>query len=390
MKSANLGIPTVRLVTTWPYPHVGGVSSHIRLLAGNLGIADEEVVNFQKITGFSGSRLSWVRQRMRMHFRRLLNVETISLHAEALAKLLSNENCDIVHCHDAMATWAAIRARAQFGRKYKIVSTVHGPVSRHMIEEGYSEDSPDVKMVRRCEQKAWAECDLMIAVDTTQRAICIEQGAEESRIRTIPNAVDYKIIQERVLALPLARSESRPWAFVPRRLSPKNGIEYAIRAIALMEHPPRLLIAGNGAERQRLIDLTIELGVSDLVSFLGGLDHEIMIPLMAAADVVLIPSVPIHGIVEATSIAAIEAMAIGKAVVASEIGGLRELIVNGNNGLLVPPASPEELAIAMTTLLASPQLRHSIGESARTVALEKFSSDLWFLRHIEAYSEVMP
>lgn len=381
--------PSVVLVTSWLYPHVGGVSSHIQLLSRKLGISDSEVISFRQIEVPSESRVKWALQRMRWHAHKMLNVETISLHAAALTSLLSTLRYEIVHCHDAMATWAALRARGRFGKQFKIVSTIHGPVSRHMIEAGFTAESPDVKKVEKYEREAWAGCDLIIAVDTTQHDIAIEQGADVRKIRIIPNAVDCTVLERQVKVLPLARSESRAWAFVPRRLSPKNGIEYAIRAIAMMKQPPRLLIAGNGPEREKLMDLSDELGVGHLVNFLGALDHEIMMPMMASADVVLVPSIPIHGIVEATSIAAIEAMAIGRPVIASEIGGLRELIQNGVNGILVPPASPQELAKAIENLLSSPQLRHSIGDSAKRSVLEKFSSELWFSRHLAAYSEAL-
>lgn len=72
--------------------------------------------------------------------------------------------------------------------------------------------------------------------------------------------------------------------------------------------------------------------------------------LMRQADVIVVPSVPAHGVVEATSIAALEGMALGKPVVASAIGGLVELIQSGQTGLLVPPGDARALARAVLSL----------------------------------------
>jgi glycosyltransferase involved in cell wall biosynthesis len=382
------GEKKILLVTSWPFPHVGGVSSHLQLLARRLGIPDNDVVSFKDIVDVQSRGLRRFETAFLRHSRRFLKLDTISLFAKALSDIIEEKYCDIVHCHDAIATWAALRARKSSGRAFKIVSTVHGPASRHMIEEGYAPDSADVKKVMECEREAWAGVDAIIAVDEGQAKIAKSQGADQKKITIIPNAVDIQRIVMQAEALPVARGDERPWIFVPRRLAPKNGIEYAIRAMKFIVGTPRplLLLAGDGRERQRLEDLARELDLVNDIVFLGNIEHAVMLPLMRVADVVAIPSVPIHGIEEATSIAALEAMALSKAVVASAIGGLKELLVDEVNGILVPPADAAVLAQAIYSLLTNAWKREQLGDAARESVAKNFSDILWFERHMKLYS----
>src|SRR2546425_7533059 len=85
------------------------------------------------------------------------------------------------------------------------------------------------------------------------------------------------------------------------------------------------------------------------------------------------PSIPVVGVEEATSLFALEAMACGKPVVASAIGGLKEMIRNRENGILVPPARPDLLADAILELIRDRQLSDEIGEAARESVLDGHS-----------------
>ena len=92
------------------------------------------------------------------------------------------------------------------------------------------------------------------------------------------------------------------------------------------------------------------------------MQHTALLPLVRAADVVLVPSVPEKGIVEATSIAAIEAMTLRRPVIASGIGGLKELITDGQSGLLVEPRDGKAIAQAIRRVLSSADLARQLGD----------------------------
>ncbi len=102
-------------------------------------------------------------------------------------------------------------------------------------------------------------------------------------------------------------------------------------------------------------------------------------------DVVMIPSVTVSGTQENTSIAALEAMACGTPVIASNIGGLPELIRDGHNGFLIPERNSPALADATLTLLEDMHLAQRMGRDARRRAVHDFSVPLWTERVMEAY-----
>jgi glycosyltransferase involved in cell wall biosynthesis len=386
-----LSEPRVLLVTSWVFPSIGGVSSHLRLLAGRLGVAEREVVGFRQICEAQAHGRARVLFGLRRRTRAAFGFETVSLWARTLKGILQQRSVDIVHCHDAMATWAALRARENSrrgGRPFRVVSTTHGPVSRHMVEAGADPASPDVRLVERRERQAWVGADAIIAVDQGQRAIAVGQGAHPGKVVVIPNAVDVARLDTLASGrLPEFAGAGRPWVVVPRRLAPKNGVEFAIRGLAHLAAGvrPRLLLAGSGPERPRLERLAADLNLSGDVVFLGDLDHAALLPLVKGAVAVLVPSVPVFGIEEATSIAALEAMALGVPVVASRIGGLPQMIDDGAQGLLVPPGDPAALAAALGRVLGDAALGVRLGAAARARVEREFSAERWFELHRATY-----
>ncbi|BDG60369.1 hypothetical protein caldi_14590 [Caldinitratiruptor microaerophilus] len=186
----------------------------------------------------------------------------------------------------------------------------------------------------------------------------------------IPNGTDVEAFTRKVSkdaakrALGLDRAHRVVLA--PRRLEPKNGIEFLIRAIPLIQTSPKPLfcIVGTGSELQRLQQLASSLGVSEHIIFMGSRSRESMPLVYAAADVVTIPS-----LIEATSVAAIEALAAGAPIVASDIGGLRDLLAGESAALLVPPANAGALAAAIDTVLTNDDMRHVMATAGPRLAL---------------------
>jgi D-inositol-3-phosphate glycosyltransferase len=157
------------------------------------------------------------------------------------------------------------------------------------------------------------------------------------------------------------------------RLDPQKGQEEFIRTIPiLLKHQTNLhfVIAGDETEGQHgikknLRDLSIELGVSDKVQFLPFTDA---VPeFMSAIDIFVLPS---HA--ETFGFVLVEALAMGKAIVATNSGGVPEIITDGSTGLLVPPRDVQALSDALLRLLKDQRLRSSFSSEARTDALKRF------------------
>ena len=150
------------------------------------------------------------------------------------------------------------------------------------------------------------------------------------------------------------------------RLVPLKGLQYLIEAIHLLrERQIHLEIAGTGPEESSLRDTARRLGLAGRVRFLGWVDPSIVLPRW---HVFSLPSLE-----EAFGIAALEAMAAGLPVIASDVGGLPELVTDGETGFLIPPKSPALLASRIEQLFDDPALRVRMGFAARTRARQNFS-----------------
>jgi glycosyltransferase involved in cell wall biosynthesis len=173
----------------------------------------------------------------------------------------------------------------------------------------------------------------------------------------------------------------RPVVFTAARLDPQKGLDVLIAAA--VDVPEALfVIAGDGRERGDLEAAIVERGVEDRVVLLG---HRDDIPsLLAACDVFALPS-----LYEGSSLAVLEAMSAGKAVIASRIGGTNELIVHEESGLLVPPSDPAALSEAVRRLLDDDQLRRRLGSAARERVQRYFSASVVADRTTRLYEELL-
>ncbi|MGB8217126.1 MAG: glycosyltransferase family 4 protein [Candidatus Methanoperedens sp.] len=180
------------------------------------------------------------------------------------------------------------------------------------------------------------------------------------KVKMIPNGVETSVFHPEVTGCLHA---SLPVILTARRLVRKNGIEYLIKAMEYLNDLCELFIIGDGPERERLELLAKKM---KNIKFLGAVPHPDMPSYIAGADIAVVPS-----IIEASSLFMLEAMAMGKPVVASSVGGLPETL--GDSGVLVPPMRPELLAKAIIELLNDPQMRIRLGVKARRRVEEEYT-----------------
>jgi len=169
------------------------------------------------------------------------------------------------------------------------------------------------------------------------------------------------------------------------RLSRVKGHRHLVEAMAGIvaeDREAQCLIVGDGEEKSALEDLARKLGIRDAIRFVSsGLDTP---RLLAAMDVFVFPSIR-----EGLGIALLEAMAAGKACVASDTGGIRDIITGPSCGILVPVGDSKAMAEAVTSLFGDKALRRSMGDSARRLASGNFSLDAMTGKVIELYKEVL-
>jgi glycosyltransferase involved in cell wall biosynthesis len=199
------------------------------------------------------------------------------------------------------------------------------------------------------------------------------------RAEALTNGVDTEMF------VPAERTpRQKPKLLVPRRLFHKNGVEYFIRALPLVRREVDVdaVLVGDGPEREKLERLAAELGVADAVTFLGKRPNDEMPALVADADVAIFPS-----LMEATSVAALEAMSCGVPVAASRVGGLPE-IVDETVGTLFEAADPESQAAAIVALLKRDDLP-DLGRRARERVVAQWSVARLARRHVEIYEKLL-
>lgn len=243
----------------------------------------------------------------------------------------------------------------------------------------------------RVRQYRMVTVNRLLTVSDHIRETALGAGLSPERVQTCYSGIDLDSVPKRTDD---ARLRSR-YGFDTKtflvgtvaNLFPHKGHEYLIRALSLARaEVPELacLIVGEGdaVYRSELDRLTRSLGLNDRVVF-GGFQPDVY-PYLAAMDLFVLCSLR-----EGLGIALLEAMAMGRPIVATKVGGVPEVVEDGVTGLLVPPADPATLAWAIVKLGQTPDLRRALGEAGARRVWERFHVAR-MARQIEAvYEEVL-
>jgi len=217
------------------------------------------------------------------------------------------------------------------------------------------------------------------------------------RIGVFPNAVDVELHrpypQERAAARAGVGVGEQPLVVFVGSFFPWQDVSLLLRAFAKVRaevKDARLVLVGDGQQAQEMKNLAGELGLAEVVHFSGFLPHPAVARLVSAADVAVAPYAqmdPAHFF--GSSMKLFEYMACGAPLVASAIGQIEQIVVDGQNGLLVPPGDLGALANALRRLLQDPKLRAYLGQAARRDAVHKHSWDNYIRRLEDVYTTVL-
>ena len=284
-----------------------------------------------------------------------------------LVQLLRRESSHILHSHKFGANvWGAI-----FGRIARVPVVV---AHEHGSERDRFHYAVDRLLINR-------GADAFIAVSEAERAHMIEvKGLDPDKVRLIRNGIDKLPQAATDLRRDLGLPPGGPVIGTLAVLRPEKALEVLIEASALLapRFPGlRVLIAGSGPEENRLRSLISELQLEETVLLIGFRTD--IADVLAALDVAVFSSDR-----EAMPLAVIEAMAAGKAIVATHIEGVRELLREGKEGLLVPPRDPTALAQAVARLLDDAELRKRLGSRAQ----ERQRRELDIQTTVEAFEQL--
>jgi glycosyltransferase involved in cell wall biosynthesis len=288
-------------------------------------------------------------------------------------RLLARERPDVVHAHGQDASILAAAARR--------LSSVPLAITRHVLDEPTV--GPRQRLRARAACAAFRRADAAVAVSRAAAQRLAElSGVPRHAIHVIPNGIELERFADapvrRELRAALRRRPDDRLVLVPAVLRDGKGHEALLDALpVLLERAPRtrLVFAGGGEREAALRSRARALGEegSDAVLFLG--PRTDMPELLAACDLVVLPSVA-----EALPTALIEAAAVGRPVVATRVGGIPEVVVDGVTGLLVPPEDPAALVEAIAALLCDGARARAFGVAARRLARQRFAIDTQITR----------
>lgn len=353
--------PRIRVIEVTRSLNVGGLERVVSTLASGLDPSrfDVSVVCLLR-TGYFAQELA--RQGIRIHLASRNSQHTHYLLFLKLYALFREFRPDIVHTHNTHALLDGALA-ARLAGVPAIVHTEHG------------RQFPDKRRYMVCERLLSRWVTKIVAVSSFSKTQLVNhERIRPEKIEVIYNGTSFRDARHDVLATKSALSliDSYPILGSVTRLSEEKGVRFLLEAMPeILCRFPRaaLLVVGDGILRPQLERLVRELGVGDHVTFLG--TQSDVSKFLTLVDIFVLASIS-----EGLPLAVLEAMSHGKAIVATDVGGLREVLTDGDAGRLVPPRDSMAIAEAVKRLASDRCGLARAGARARAIYLDRFTEKL--------------
>ena len=182
-----------------------------------------------------------------------------------------------------------------------------------------------------------------------------------------------------------------PLILTTGRLIKRKGVSWFVdQVVPRLSDRTTYVVIGEGEEEAAIRSAAVSAGVSDRVRLLGRVSDELLAAAYLAADVFVMPNVPVAGDMEGFGLVALEAAASGLPVVASKLEGITEAVHHERNGLLVTPCAADEFVATLGKLLALPPgQRQVLGEAFRTYTMDTYSWDRAARRYVDTMRELV-
>ncbi len=299
--------------------------------------------------------------------------------ATKLVEVARHHSLDLMHVHYAVpnAVSAVLARQILAPQPVAVVTTLHGTdITLVGNDPNYLETT----------RFGIEQSDAVTAVSDALRRSTEEQLGVKKPIEVVPNFVDPQRY-ESARDLPGARRWAKPGEKILVHISNYRPVKRVMDVVAVFERvlektPARLLLVGDGPDRPKIEQRCRECGTCDAITFVGHLPA--VEPVLVGADLFLLPSET-----ESFGLAALEALSCEVPVIATRVGGLPEVVVDGECGFLLPLGDTEGMAGAALALLGDEPRRRRFGEAARRRSLELFSQDRVVARYREVYRRAL-
>lgn len=293
-----------------------------------------------------------------------------------LTKIIRQGNYDIVHTHTSKAgilgRWSAFLQRT-INHQLSTLQVIHMPhghifygyygffkTQLFIFLERFTALATDIIITLT---KIGIEEHLKFKIAPREKFVAISNGIDEEKYLSLKIDIASK---KKELGIP---PESTVITTVAR-LEPVKGVKYLIESIPLITKSPNIpltfLIVGDGSLRTELEQQSKIFDTKTI--FLG--ERNDVPEILAISDIFVLPS-----IMEGFGIVLLEAMIFGKPVIATSVGGVPEIVIDGESGILVPSANPEKLAEAISRVLKDNSLRHKLGENGKQRVLTNYTQN---------------
>lgn len=291
-----------------------------------------------------------------------------------LTPLINELNPNIIDCqsHLFLTTVQAIRTASKLG--IPTVVTVHGVHAErgraiNLLQRGYLGGVASWVFKKATVVRCLTRNDLQ---EITR------YGCPVEKVKVVPNAVDTEFFR------PSIREEDRMivWA---GRFVPEKGLEYLVKAAGIVSSQRTdaiFALIGEGSMKPRIEALIEKARLSERFLLPGSLSRRELLKMLQRASVFAFPSLK-----EGMPYSLLEAMSCGKAIVASDIPGISDVVTHGRDGLLVPPRDEKAIAQAISTLMHDRHLRTALGRNARKTVVEKHDWRIILRRLEDIYQE---
>jgi len=314
--------------------------------------------------------------------------------------ILRKNEADIYEAHTVSGYRVARFLHDREMRSKPFIQVIHGVLADEYLESFKEQPmTARTKLAKlflphlsKLEKESAEKATLIVTISKYSfKKIVQLYGIDREKIRIVPNGVDAQkfkpdFISRMQTKREMKLKEDEKYVLFVGNLVPRKGLYLLINAakkVFAEIKNVKVLIAGTGPLRNSLLRYAETKGVLDRIIFLGQVKDEILPKLYNCCDVVVLPSLQ-----EGQGIALLEAQAAAKPVVACRVGGVPEIVLDGETGILVQPRE-EELAMAMIKLLSDDNLREKMGMAGRRFVCENFTWEKCAEKMLNVYYEAI-